>query len=522
MATSKKFKAVSGLDNNANQIDNIGVTGAHLTRAGAHTLTLTTTATTNVTLPASGTLITGVGIIKNSGAVVGTRAKVNFIEGSNITLTIADDAGNGEVDVTIAATGSGTVGGSGTANEITYWTNSTTLGSLTTATYPSLTELSYVKGVTSAIQTQINAKFTLPSLTSGSVLFSNGTTIAQDNANFFWDDTNNRLGIGTATPATALHVIKDSGPQARIGHNASIYLTAGVDDAGALTFNGTGINYTEFNSVGTVNFSGAVNISGDLTVSGTTTTVNSTVVTIDDPIFTLGGDTAPGADDNKDRGIEFKWHNGTAAKVGFFGLDDSTGKFTFIPDATNTSEVFSGALGTIDVGAVHISGSQIAASNLSNGTTGSGQIVLATGPTLTNPGVNTSGSGTVASPTTNSISFGFSGIFNYQFDVSSISQQTITMMPKTKGRALKIVVSAVDATGSKFQTTEFLAVRDNSATPSVFMVEYGSVIGNATDTSNNAWTGIDVDCTTTDWRIKVTSASTNTTTYTVNAIALGS
>jgi hypothetical protein len=39
--------------------------------------------------------------------------------------------------------------------------------------------------------------FQLPSLTSGSVLFSNGTTIAQDNANLFWDDTNNRLGIGT-------------------------------------------------------------------------------------------------------------------------------------------------------------------------------------------------------------------------------------------------------------------------------------------------------------------------------------
>lgn len=45
--------------------------------------------------------------------------------------------------------------------------------------------------------------FNLPSLTSGSVLFSNGTTIAQDNANFFWDDTNNRLGIGTASPTNA-------------------------------------------------------------------------------------------------------------------------------------------------------------------------------------------------------------------------------------------------------------------------------------------------------------------------------
>jgi len=49
--------------------------------------------------------------------------------------------------------------------------------------------------------------FQLPSLTSGSVLFSNGTTIAQDNANLFWDDTNNRLGIGTASPTSKLDII---------------------------------------------------------------------------------------------------------------------------------------------------------------------------------------------------------------------------------------------------------------------------------------------------------------------------
>ena len=88
-------------------------------------------------------------------------------------------------------------------------------------------------------------------------------------------------------------------------------------------------------------------VGGNLVVNGTTTTVNSTTVTIDDPIFTLGGDTAPGSDDNKDRGIEFRYHNGSTAKLGFFGFDDSTGKFTFIPDATNSSEVFSGTAGTI-------------------------------------------------------------------------------------------------------------------------------------------------------------------------------
>lgn len=48
-----------------------------------------------------------------------------------------------------------------TANQITYWTDSSTLWALATATYPSLTELAYVKWVTSAIQTQLNAKLGL-------------------------------------------------------------------------------------------------------------------------------------------------------------------------------------------------------------------------------------------------------------------------------------------------------------------------------------------------------------------------
>ena len=63
--------------------------------------------------------------------------------------------------------------------------------------------------------TTFNNKFTLPSLTSGSVMFSNGTTLAQDNANLFWDDTNNRLGIGTPAPTTELHVVSTSGSDPR-------------------------------------------------------------------------------------------------------------------------------------------------------------------------------------------------------------------------------------------------------------------------------------------------------------------
>ncbi len=98
-------------------------------------------------------------------------------------------------------------------------------------------------------------------------------------------------------------------------------------------------------------FSGAnVTLAGNLTVNGTTTTVNSTTLTVDDPIITLGGDSAPGSDDNKDRGVEFRYHTGSAAKVGFFGFDDSGTAFTFIPDATNNSEVFSGSVGNVAFG----------------------------------------------------------------------------------------------------------------------------------------------------------------------------
>ena len=103
-------------------------------------------------------------------------------------------------------------------------------------------------------------------------------------------------------------------------------------------------------------------VTGNLTVNGTTTTVNSTAVTIDDPVFTLGGDSAPGSDDNKDRGIEFRYHTGSAAKIGFFGYDDSDGKFKFIPDAANSSEVFSGSVGNAvfaDVSASTISDATI-------------------------------------------------------------------------------------------------------------------------------------------------------------------
>ena len=94
---------------------------------------------------------------------------------------------------------------------------------------------------------------------------------------------------------------------------------------------------------------GTVTIQGSLTVTGTTTTVDSTVVTIADPVFQIGADSA----DSLDRGIKYL-HNDGSSKNGYFGLDESASEFVFIPDATDTSSVFTGSLGSAAFGSMRV------------------------------------------------------------------------------------------------------------------------------------------------------------------------
>ena len=156
-------------------------------------------------------------------------------------------------------------------------------------------------------------------------------------------------------------------------------LQATIDTATGLTVNNlnidnntisttTGDLYLDPGKTGAGSPTGNVVVYGNLQVMGTTTEVNSTTVTIDDPIFTLGGDTAPSSDDNKDRGIEFRWHDGSSAKVGFFGWDDSASRFKFINDATNISEVFSGSAGDVEFGNTLIDSMTFSATNFTANT----------------------------------------------------------------------------------------------------------------------------------------------------------
>ena len=121
--------------------------------------------------------------------------------------------------------------------------------------------------------------------------------------------------------------------------------SVGALNAGSIT-SGFGAIDTGSSNITTT---GTVTV-GNLVVNGTSTRVDVSVMTVVDPIIHLqtaagGGNLA--SDTNKDVGIAMEYHNGSAAKEAFLGWDDSAGKLTFIPDASISSEVVSGSVGTI-------------------------------------------------------------------------------------------------------------------------------------------------------------------------------
>jgi hypothetical protein len=105
-------------------------------------------AAVNRTNPGNGIIfvrVHNVGVQVQDIVASGTRSASTFL--------------NGEGEWAAPST-EGFVYGTGTANQLTYFTGTTEVASLDTATYPSLTEVSYVKGVTSGIQSQLDAKAT--------------------------------------------------------------------------------------------------------------------------------------------------------------------------------------------------------------------------------------------------------------------------------------------------------------------------------------------------------------------------
>lgn len=106
-------------------------TNGYLAYTGSNTFaerTLTGSSSVNITNGNGGTGNPVLSVIANTtqqkvgvslaGTLIGTRQQINLIQGSNVTLTVADNSGTDSVDVTVAATGGG--GGSITKGTVTF------------------------------------------------------------------------------------------------------------------------------------------------------------------------------------------------------------------------------------------------------------------------------------------------------------------------------------------------------------------------------------------------------------------
>ncbi len=94
--------------------------------------------------------------------------------------------------------------------------------------------------VNSALGVTTGGTGTTTQFTLGSIVFAGGSGVYnQDNANFFWDDTNNRLGIGTTTPNAGLDILKTTA-QLRLSYDASNYTAFTVASDGSIMIDPSG------------------------------------------------------------------------------------------------------------------------------------------------------------------------------------------------------------------------------------------------------------------------------------------
>ena len=152
----------------------------------------------------------------------------------------------------------------------------------------------------------------------------NGTTTTVNSTTVTIDDPVFTLGGDTAIADDS----KDRGIE--FNYNGESQATPNVEVASnvaTITKNAHGYHV---GSLVTINGSGVNNLDGTYTIASVTTN-NYTIATI-------------GVSDRSDSAITGTI---TVSRKGFFGYDDSANKFTFLTDATNTNEVFTGTKATI-------------------------------------------------------------------------------------------------------------------------------------------------------------------------------
>lgn len=154
------------------------------------------------------------------GTTAGSLAKATLTAGTGVSITNGDGSvtvTNTAPDQTVSLTGAGTTSISGSYPNFTITSNDQFAGTVTSVDVSGgTTGLTFSGGpvTTSGTITMAGTLAvanggtgTATALTAGSVVFAGASGVySQDNANLFWDDTNNRLGIGTSAPDRRLDV----------------------------------------------------------------------------------------------------------------------------------------------------------------------------------------------------------------------------------------------------------------------------------------------------------------------------
>jgi hypothetical protein len=325
-------------------------------------------------------------VIAGSSGALEDDANFTF-NGSILALTGAMDV-TGDLDVDNININGNTIISTDTNGDVNITPNGTGETVIATAAVSDLTSGRIVTaGTSGALEDSSTLLWDGTDLTAGSAIISDltdnriviaGTSGAlEDDANLTWDGSD--MGVTGGLNVTGDLAVDN------IAINGNAITSTDTNGAVTVTPNGTGtidlgaaatvvnINGTTGSSgtglgalvvdggVGiaeNLNVGGNIVVTGNLTVEGTTTTVDSTTTQVVDPIFQIGGGAggaALSADDNKDRGMSAKYYTGSEEKTAFWGFVDSTARWTFVPDATLTSEVVSGSAGAIDVGAIYSS-----------------------------------------------------------------------------------------------------------------------------------------------------------------------
>jgi hypothetical protein len=127
--------------------------------------------------------------------------------------------------------------GTGTSNQIAYWSDTNVIGALDTTTYPSLTELTYVKGVTSAIQTQLNGK--APSLGADDNYVTDAQLVVIGNTS--GTNTGDQTITNSSDATSHTVTLSASGGSVQLIEGSNITLTTGgTAGAGTVTIASTG------------------------------------------------------------------------------------------------------------------------------------------------------------------------------------------------------------------------------------------------------------------------------------------